>query len=62
MLNYILPQIRKRNHAALHFTKEILEGQNLFVIKIIKLTPLQAIFPIFVKSEISYAPKRLWEK
>ena len=46
MLNYILPQIRKRNH----FTKEILEGQNLFVIKIIKLTPLQAIFPIFVKS------------
>ena len=26
------------------------EGQNLFVIKIIKLTPLQAIFPIFVKS------------
>lgn len=51
MLNYILPQIRKRNHAALHyFTKEILEGQNLFVIKIIKLTPLQAIFPIFVKS------------
>ena len=35
MLNYILPQIRKRNHAALHFTKEILEGQNLFVIKIV---------------------------
>ena len=53
MLNYILPQIRKRNHAALHFTKEInvsLKRQNLFVIKIIKLTPLQAIFPIFVKS------------
>ena len=50
MLNYILPQIRKRNHAALHFTKEILKRQNLFVIKIIKVTPLQAIFPIFVKS------------